>query len=640
MDFNEAMNRRAFLKGAAVAGAGVPLAAYLPDRAIEEAAIFNTAVASSPITQVAETSGDPTLSGIAKTPDAPAVVPPFASFVECEEGHELILQAIAANNVDKIFFCGGTDNFYFMESVAKFKALRRPTPDIVTVMHESDALYMNMGYFQWTGRPQVTMLHVESGTINAGASWSEAWHGNAGIVVMAGRTPWTTKNELPGARSASVHWQQEVYDQADIVRQYTKWDYEVKTVENASLVVQRAFRIAATEPCGPVYLALPREVVAAKLSGGLCYRPADFPPAVPAQGDSAALREAAKLLVEANNPIILVKSMGRHPEAVKALVALAEKLAIPVYSNDTYMNFPMQHWARSRGNLQNRDAILIIDNDVPWGRIDPPETARIVSLDADPMRLKQPLWGFPVHIPITCDSSRAIPVLTQMTEEFITSQRKKVFAERKTALQAAKRAADEAAKAGIEKAKTAFPLSPVWIRECVNQVSDENTVLLWEIASIGQGDRTPPGHIFAQYAANLGNTWPRGIGIKMAAPNKTVIASGGDGSAVFSNPEAALWTSRRYNAPILYIVNNNCKYNAVERGLDAYGGMDSYAGRAGFNGSNLSPSPNFAMIAQAMGAYGEKVSEPDRLGGALQRALNAVKNGQSAVLDTVIVKEA
>jgi len=565
----------------------------------------------------------------------------FVETAGCSEGHELILRSIAANDVKKIFFCGGTDNFFFMESVAKFKALGKPCPDLVTVLHESDAIYMNMGYFQWTGKPQVTLLHVDCGTINAGAAWPEAWHAGAGIVVMAGRTPWTTKNELPGSRSISVHWQQEVYDQAAIIRQYTKWDYEIKTAENAPLIIQSAFRIAASEPCGPVYLTLPREVAAAKISGGaaIC-DPNAFKPAVSAQGDSAALREAAKKLVEAQNPVILVKSMGRRPEAVATLVKLAEKLAIPVLSTDAYMNFPKRHWARiAEADLQNRDAVLIIDHDVPWINDAPPETATIISMDADPMRLKQPLWGYPVHIPISCDSSKALPVLLEMTEEFITARRKNAFEERRQTLSAAKKAEDEALRIEIEKARTAWPISPVWIKECVNRISNENTVLLWDISPIGQGDRTPPGHVFAQYAANLGNSWPRGIGIKMAAPDKMVIASGGDGSTIFSNPEAALWTSRKYGAPVLYIVHNNNRYGAVQVNLDAYGGTESYAGKAGFNGADLSPSPDFAMIAKAMGAYGEKVTEPDKLPGALERCLDAVKGGRSAVLDAVTVRE-
>jgi len=565
----------------------------------------------------------------------------FITPANCAEGHELILQSIAANGVKKIFFCGGTDNYFFMESVAKFKALGKPCPDLVTVLHESDALYMNMGYFQWTGKPQVTLLHVDCGTINAGAAWPEAWHAGAGIVVMAGRTPWTTKNELPGARSISVHWQQEVYDQAAVIRQYAKWDYEIKTVENASLVVQSAFRIAASEPCGPVYLTLPREVMAAKIPvGAAIYDPGAFRPAVSAQGDSSALRETAKKLVEARNPIILVKSMGRRPESVATLVKLAEKLAIPVLSTDIFMNFPKRHWARvAEADLQNRDVVLIIDHDVPWTTADPPKTTTIISMDSDPMRLKQPLWGYPVHIPITCDSSKALPLLLEMTEEFITARRESVFDERRRALSAARKSADEAMQSEIGKARTAYPISPLWIKECVNRVSDENTVLLWDISALEQGDRTPPGHVFAQYAANLGNSWPRGIGIKMAAPDKTVIAAGGDGSTIFANPEAALWTSLKYGAPILYIVNNNNKYGAVQVNLDAYGGAESCAGKAGFDGSDLSPSPDFALIAKAMGAYGEKVTEPDKLPGALNRCLDAVRSGQPAVLDAVTVRE-
>ena len=553
------------------------------------------------------------------------------------EGHELVLRSIAANGVKKIFFCGGTDNFYFMESVAKFRAHGMYVPDLVTVMHESAAVYMNMGYFQWSGKPQVTMLHVDCGTINAGSAWPEAWHANAGIVVIAGRTPWTTKNELPGARSIPVHWQQEVYDQAAIIRQYTKWDYEIKTVENASLVVQSAFRIAASEPCGPVYLTLPREIAAAKISGDTAiYDPVAFTPAISAYGDPVALRETAKKLVEAQNPIIFVKSMGRHPESVAILVKLAEKLAIPVLSTDIFMNFPKQHWARvTETDPRNHDVLLIIDHDVPWITADPLKTATVISLDADPVRLKQPLWGFPVHIPITCDSSKTLPILLEMTDEFISPKNKHLFEKRRKALVAARKIADKTLQAEIERAQTAYPISPVWVKECVNRISDENTVLLWEIAGIGQGDRTPPGHVFAQYAANLGNAWPRGIGIKMAAPNKTVVVCGGDGSTIFANPEASIWTSQKYGAPVLYIVNNNNRYGAVQVNLDIYGGRNSHAGTSGFNGSNIMPSPDFALIAKAMGAYGEKVIRPGDLPGALQRGLAAVRDGKTVVLDVV-----
>jgi acetolactate synthase-1/2/3 large subunit len=259
-------------------------------------------------------------------------------------------------------------------------------------------------------------------------------------------------------------------------------------------------------------------------------------------------------------------------------------------------------------------------------------------MDLDPMRLKQPLWGFPVHVPITCDSAGALPLLADMMERHLTPARRGVIRERKKALEQAHRAARIRRARDIRRASRAFPLSPAWVRECVNRVSDANTVLLWDIAAIGQGDRTVPGHVFAQYAANLGSSWPRAVGVKMAAPEKTVISSGGDGCTLFANPEAVLWTARKYDAPVLYIVNNNHRYQAVAENLEAYGGDESHAGRAGYNGASLSPSPDFAAVARAMGAYGETVTRPEQMEGSLGRALAALKEGRSAILDTVTVK--
>src|SRR3989304_184542 len=128
--------------------------------------------------------------------------------------------------------------------------------------------------------------------------------------------------------------------------------------------------------------------------------------------------------------------------------------------------------------------------------------------------------------------------------------RRTAFAERRKALEAARKASDQTAKDNVEKARTQFPLSTTGIAECIRQAADENTVLLWDIGGIGsQADRTQPGHVFQQWAANLGTSWARGIGIKLAAPGKTVIASGGDGCALYSEPIACLQLARRANAP-------------------------------------------------------------------------------------------
>jgi acetolactate synthase-1/2/3 large subunit len=247
--------------------------------------------------------------------------------------------------------------------------------------------------------------------------------------------------------------------------------------------------------------------------------------------------------------------------------------------------------------------------------------------------------GTPVHIPITCNSAKALPVLSQMCDEFITAERRTAFAERRKSLEAARRTAAEAMKASIEKGKTEFPLNRAWVSECIRQVSDENTVLLWDIGGIGSlSDKTQPGHVFQLWGASLGTSWARGIGIKLAAPDKTVIASGGDGCALYSEPIACLQLARMYKAPTLYCVSNNNRHAAVQGGLTRYG-AESYSAVGGYNGSAISPSPDFAGIAKAVGAYGEKVTRPDQVQPALQRALAAIKGGQAAVLDFVTVKE-
>jgi acetolactate synthase-1/2/3 large subunit len=305
------------------------------------------------------------------------------------------------------------------------------------------------------------------------------------------------------------------------------------------------------------------------------------------------------------------------------------------------MNFPLDHWARSSASITTRDVILFIDHDAPWttAATEPLKTTKIISMDADPMYHRSPMNGIQSHLPITCNSALALPVLTQLCDQFITAERTTAFAERKAALVAAKATSDAASAAAIQTASTASPLSSTWIRECVNQVTDENTVVLWDIGNIGQGKKSQPGHVFAMWSANLGTSMARGIGIKMAAPTKTVISSAGDGCTLYSEFIQSLQLSRVYKAPTLHIVNNNNKWNAVESGLALYGGANSYAAKAGYNGSAIKPSPDFAGIAKAMGAYGEKVTDPTVLKAALQRALDAVKSGQSAVLDTVIVKE-
>ena len=650
------MDRRNFLKKAAVAGVGVPIAMSLPGCAggeTETDTVTNTATITGPtvtntVTNTATITGPTiTLTGVST---APIRVPEFAEVVDADEGTELMLASLEANGVKRIYFHGGTDTFHFMEAVAKFKAMGRPTPDIVMSTHEHTGLCAAMGEFHWTGKPQFWLAHVALGTMQPGGAWEEAWKVDAGIVAMAGRSGQLTNDELgptvayenPATRG-SVQFRQEHYHQSSMLGCYAKWYYDIERVENVSVIINRAFQVAGSEPCGVSYLTYPMEVTSAPLDGGLLYDPVAFGPAIAPQGDSAALRDAARLLVEAENPLVIVGTMGRHTEAVASLVALAEKLALPVVETKRSMNFPPTHWANSSSRLSSRDVILIIDYAIPWTRTNPSATTKIISMNIDPIRSNFPLYDVPVHIPITCNSALALPVLNEMCDEFITSARSTAFAARKAELQAAKAESDATLAASLPDLSTQFPLSDRWVGECIKEVVDENTVLGHDLSrGLSSGlmpDRIQPGHYIPRMSANLGTPWGKGIGIKLAAPDKTVIVTGGDGCTIFAVPTAALQLQRQFNAPVLYCVHNNHQHRAVAGGLGGYGGADSYAAKAGYIGSAIMPSPDFHLIAQAMGAYGEKVTTGDQVKPALQRALDAVKGGQAAVLNFVTVGE-
>ena len=247
MELDKQIDRRTFLKSAAIAGAGIPLAMYMSKAKAAEAA---PVVATTKVAQVSA---------------GPAIVPPQAEVVDAVEGTELMLKAVAANGVNKIFFNGGTDNFHFMEYVAKFKALHIPTPDLIQTVHEHTGLCAAMGYFDWTRRPQFLVLHVALGTIQPGGAWDEAWRRSSGVVVLAGSVGQTTKGELGYTARGGIQFSQEVYNQEAMLGSYAKWNYKIERVENSSVIINTAFRMAASEPCGVCYMTYPMEVAKAPL---------------------------------------------------------------------------------------------------------------------------------------------------------------------------------------------------------------------------------------------------------------------------------------------------------------------------------------------------------------------------------------
>jgi len=255
---------------------------------------------------------------------------------------EAYLELLSHRGVDYFFGNPGTDFANIVEAFALRERLGKKTPCPITVPHESPLVSMAYGYYLESGRPQVAMVHVGVGTANGIGALMAARRGNIPIIFCAGRTPITEEGD-PASRSAFVHWSQESYDQASILREYVKWDYELRTPSQFEAVVDRALTMSMSKPTGPVYLILPREVLSSKLDSveireKLRY---DIPRIYP---DPESISKTAEYLIKARFPLIITTSAGRSPDVVKNLMELAEKAAVGVVSKDPeYMNLSIDH---------------------------------------------------------------------------------------------------------------------------------------------------------------------------------------------------------------------------------------------------------------------------------------------------------
>ena len=215
--------------------------------------------------------------------------------IAVESTAEAYLTLLKARGVDYFFGNGGTDFAPIVEAYAKLAAEGKGFPKPITVPHEFTAVSMAHGYAMVAGRPQAVMVHVIVGTANGLGAVMNAARANVPLFFTAGRTP-ITEGAILGARNRQIHWAQESFDQGGIVREFVKWDYELRTFAQLETVVDRALALATAEPQGPVYLSLPREVLAERQREFEYAEPSRTPEATRMAPDPAAVREAARAI--------------------------------------------------------------------------------------------------------------------------------------------------------------------------------------------------------------------------------------------------------------------------------------------------------------------------------------------------------
>jgi acetolactate synthase-1/2/3 large subunit len=512
----------------------------------------------------------------------------------------------------------------------------------VTIPHEITGTAMAYGYARVTGRPQVVMVHTIAGTANSVGGLISANRAQIPIFFTAGRTPITEGPELRGARNGSIHWGQESYDQGGMVREWVKWDYELRSGNDLEAVVDRGLAICQSEPQGPVYLSLPREVLA-QARDYIAY--SDEPRMRPAVSMAApdALEAAARALAGAKNPIAVATTLGKDPKAVEPFVRLAEALNMPVFGAGTFMNFPTNHQLYQAGgagpHLKDADVILVAESDVPWmpsAGFEPRPDATVIAMGSDPLYGNYPMRSFRADIVLAGLARYSLEALADRMEASKLDQ--VAFESRGQHWHAEHAKWRETAKNRAEAGRGKRPLDKAWVSHCYQQVKRDDMITIGELGlDPTEFDCTLPGTYFSTPAAGvLGWGLGAALGAKLAARDKTVVCCIGDGSYMFGVPEAAHWISRDMNLPVLFIVWNNARWAAVANSTRSVHPDGWAVTKDKYAFTELAPSLDFELVCQAAGGYSERVEDPEEVPAALERALHAVEvEGRQALLNMV-----
>ncbi|MGE0630375.1 MAG: thiamine pyrophosphate-requiring protein [Hyphomicrobiaceae bacterium] len=550
---------------------------------------------------------------------------------------------LADRGVDYFFANAGTDFAPIIEALAKAQALGTPHPKPVTCPHENTAQHCAIGYYLVSGKPSLTMHHVNVGTANALNGLLNAARGQVPMLFTAGRTP-TNEDTLKGHRSLDIHWTQEMYDQAGMTRESVKWDYELRNGEQLETVIDRMLSITMSDPKGPVYLSLPREVLAIEMPEFSFTSPTRVKPVAPMAPAPEALDEAASILAKAQNPVIITNWGGRNPGVMPALTALAERYAIPVVEfRNRYVAMPTHHPMMAGNNpdayVKEADAILVFDTAVPWlpSRVKPSEDCKVIHLAPDPLYQFVPIRGFPADLSLACASDIGLLMLAEAMAPYAKSNEVAIGRRRD---QCAERHArmEEAWAKKLKDQSDASPISPAWISHCINQVRTKDSTIVKESPLQTQYidiDR-PCTILNAGAASGLGHGMGVAIGAKLAEPDRLVIGTEGDGAYMFNVPVSAHYVSAEQEAPVLWIVFNNQRWQAV-RGATLGLNPDGYAAK-----SNRAPLTYFNVdqryekLVEVSGGYGEQVTDPQQMIPALERAMKAVMVDKRQALLNVV----
>lgn len=552
-------------------------------------------------------------------------------------------------------FCNlGTDHAPLIEAMARWRSEGRAFPNVILCPHENVAVHMAAGYALATGLGQGVLVHVDAGTANSAMALHNLYRARIPVLLMAGRAPHTMRGELPGSRDTYVHFVQEPFDQASLVRPYVKWEYTLPTGVVAKEALRRAHTLMQSDPKGPVYMMLPRETLAENLADGSVrsFPEQRFGPVAAGGADPAAVAALAQRLLAARDPVLVTAYAGRNPGSVALLDELARFAGIRVFEfNPLHLNIPHDSPCFAGfmpgAEVARSDCGLLVDVDVPWIPKDMKDSPADnpqgwwAHIDVDAVKRGFPMWGFASNLRIEGDSGRILAQLLEALRAGATPD----FTARALGRVEALAAAREQRMQGVARLAadkgSAGRINPHYLCAELGRAIEPGDIVLNEairntLAVFNQVPRTQPGTLIGLAGGGLGFSGGMALGMKLAQPGRTVVQVVGDGSFYFCNPAAVFATASQYRLPIFTLVLDNGGWAAVkEATLRMHPEGD--AKRSGAFQSQLAQGMSFAKIAEAAGGYGETLADPAEAPGAIRRCLDEVRRGRCALLHAHIV---
>jgi acetolactate synthase-1/2/3 large subunit len=567
-------------------------------------------------------------------------------------GSDFMMDVIKSLDLDYVSTNPGSSFRSLHESLINYGGNKKP--ELLTCTHEEAAIAMAHGYAKAAGKPMGCFIHGTVGIQHAAMAIYNAWVDRVPIMIFAGNGLDATK------RRPGTEWSHSVQDPALMVRDFVKWDDYPMSLQHFAESTIRAYKIATTPPMEPVLITADIDLQEDAIHDGNLVIP-KMARSRPAQGDRTALAEAAKLLVNAENPLIIADRCARNADGVKLLVQLAEALQAPVVDLGGRMNFPTTHplcHNEGKGGLiRDADVVLLLEVGDPFGQFnsisDPwkelravsKKDVRVINISMQDVYIRANYQDFqrymPAELAINGDAQASLPTLIEEVRRAGES-RKATFDAR------GKKMADSHAKNQQRMrndAAVGWDLSPISTPRLAMELWGVIKNEPWSLAvsdRIATARRLWPTTEYHQMlggsgAQGVGYAAPGALGVALANKQKGLltVTFQPDGDLMYS--PGILWTAAAHKIPILFVMHNNRAYHQEVMHVQRMASLHNRRPDTSWIGTTLTnPNIDFAKLAQAQGVWAEgPIEDPAKLNAAFKRAVEVVKRGEPALVDVV-----